>query len=125
VLVLSQACDLVQSKTRQVVVSRVHPARFLVDRGEIKAQTVRDQVRLGKVFGWYYLSDANPTIPLEESIVDLRDIHTVSRVLLEQLVATGKRIGRIVTPYREHLAQHFAVTYMRIALPDSYETKSS
>jgi hypothetical protein len=29
---------------------------------------------------------------------------------------------RIVTPDREHLAQHFAVTYMRIGLPDPYET---
>lgn len=30
---------------------------------------------------------------------------------------------RLATPYREYLAQHFAVTYMRIALPEPYETR--
>jgi hypothetical protein len=27
-----------------------------------------------------------------------------------------------MTPYREHLAQHFAVTYSRIGLPEPYGT---
>ena len=57
-----------------------------------------------------------------ESIVDYRDIHTVSRELLQQLVTDGRRIARLNSPYREHLAQHFAVTFSRIALPEPYET---
>jgi hypothetical protein len=27
-----------------------------------------------------------------------------------------------MTPYREHLAQHFSVTYSRIGLPEPYGT---
>ena len=57
-----------------------------------------------------------------ESIVDYRDIHTVSRELLQQLVTDVRRIARLNSPYREHLAQHFAVTFSRIALPEPYET---
>jgi hypothetical protein len=43
--------------------------------------------------------------------------------VLGQLIRGGKRRCRVVTPYRERLAQHFAVTYMRIALPEPYETQ--
>ncbi len=62
---------------------------------------------------------------LPESIVDLRDIHSVPRVVLEELIARGKRVATLLSPYREHLAQHFAVAYMRVALPAPYETTSS
>jgi len=56
-------------------------------------------------------------------LVDLRDVHSVPRVLLEQLIASGKRVATLPSPYREHLAQHFAVTYMRVALPEPYRTQ--
>jgi hypothetical protein len=35
----------------------------------------------------------------------------------------GKGVCRLTTPYREHLAQHFGITYMRIGLPEPYETQ--
>jgi predicted ATP-grasp superfamily ATP-dependent carboligase len=43
--------------------------------------------------------------------------------VLEQLIAGGKRVASLVSPYREHLAQHFAVTYMRVALREPYGTR--
>ncbi len=79
-------------------------------------------VRKGQVYGWYFLP-ADPTRPgFPESLVDLRDLHTVPIALLEGLQARGKHIGRLMTPYREHLAQHFSVTYSRIGLPEPYGT---
>jgi hypothetical protein len=42
---------------------------------------------------------------------------------LQQLIAGGKRVASLAPPYREHLAQHFAVTYMRVALPEPYATQ--
>lgn len=124
VLVVTQACDVVQSKADLVVVATVYPATQLVDQGTLKAAAIRDQVRRGQVFGWYYLPAAPDPIPLAESIVNFRDLHTVPRALLETLAADGKRVGRLLTPYREHLAQHFAVTYMRVALPEPYDTRA-
>lgn len=58
----------------------------LVNAGILKAQTIRDQVRRHLVFGWYFLpaGEENP-----QSIVDLRDIHTVPRDLLEEQSASG------------------------------------
>jgi hypothetical protein len=41
---------------------------------------------------------------------------------LEGLRDRGKHVCRLITPYREHLAQHFSVTYSRIGLPEPYGT---
>jgi hypothetical protein len=116
VVVLTQACDLAQDKTTREVVAPVHDAADLVAKNILKAGTIRDQVRRGQVFGWYFLPAA--PINLAESIVDLRELHTIERRTLEYLVGAGKRVGRIRTPWREHLAQHFGTTYTRIALPE-------
>jgi hypothetical protein len=71
----------------------------------------------------YFLPAAPGPKTLAESIVDLRELHTIERRTLEYLVGAGKRIGRIRTPWREHLAQHFGTTYTRIALPEPYATQ--
>lgn len=123
VIVLTQACDLAQTKTTKVLVALIQPAQGLADRGVLKAPAIREQVRRGLVYGWYFLPAAPDPIPLPESIIDLHDLHTIPRVVLERLVANGKRVGRLLSPYREHLAQHFAVTYMRIGLPAPFETE--
>ena len=123
-IVLTQACDLAQAKTSKVLVALLQPAQGLVERGILKAPTIRDQVRRGLVYGWYFLPAAPTAIPLAESIVDLHDLHTVPRAILERLIANGKRVCRLAPPFREHLAQHFAVTYMRIGLPAPYDTES-
>ncbi len=119
VVVLTQACDLANIKTSKVQVSVVHATAKLVSEGILKAQTVRDQVRRHLVFGWYFLpaGDGNP-----ESIVDLHDVHTLPRELLDEQIRLGHRTSTISTPFREHLAQHFATTYSRIALPEPYDT---
>jgi hypothetical protein len=120
-VVLTQACDLAESKATSVVVAVVHEAETLVQRSILKAALIRDQVRRHRVYGWYFLP-AGET--LRESIVDLRHLHTVPRHVLEGLIEDGKRICRLATPYREHLAQHFATTYSRIGLPEPYETRA-
>jgi hypothetical protein len=123
IVVLTQACDLAQTKTMRVVVAPVYSAQKLVEQGILNASMIRDHIRRGMAYGWYFLPTAPQPFAVPESIVDLRDLHTVSRAVLERLIADGKRVCRIVTPYREHLAQHFAVTYMRIGLPEPYATE--
>lgn len=123
VVVLTQACDLAQAKSGRVLVAQVHYAQKLVEQGVLKGSAIRDQLRRHLVFGWYFLPAVTDPVSLPEAIVDLRDVHSVARVVLEQLVADGKRVASLASPYREHLAQHFAVTYMRVALPEPYSTQ--
>jgi hypothetical protein len=59
---------------------------------------------------------------MPESIVDLRQLHTVRLDLLVALCLRGQRRVRLQPLYREHLAKHFADTYSRIGLPDPYDT---
>lgn len=118
VIVLTQTCDLANGKTARVVVAAVH----LVQEGRVKEKVIRDHVRKGQVYGWYFLPADLTRSGFPESLVDLRDLHTVPMALLEGLQARGKHVGRLVTPYREHLAQHFSVTYSRIGLPEPYGT---
>ena len=124
VVVLTQACDLAQAKSTKVLVAMIQTAAFLADQGVLKPTMIRDQVRRGLVYGWYFLPTATAPIELPESIIDLREVHTVHRAVLEKLLTTGKRVCRIASPFREHLAQHFAVTYMRIGLPAPFDTEA-
>ncbi len=55
-------------------------------------------------------------------IVDLHQLHTVGLDLLTALTQMGRRRARLLSPYREHLAKHFADTFSRIGLPVPYQT---
>jgi hypothetical protein len=88
----------------------------------LKAADVRGPVRAGRVFGWYFLPK-NDGLGLPEMIVDLRHLHTVRRDVLLALCRAGKRRARVQPLYREHLAQHFAITYGRIGLPEGHPTE--
>src|SRR5438309_6955525 len=79
VVVLTQACDLVQAKATRVLVAVVHDVKHLVERGILQTKVIRDQVRMHRVHGWYFLPAGTG---VEESIVDLRDLHTIPRPLL-------------------------------------------
>lgn len=120
VVVLTQACDLAQAKATRVLVAVVHRVQRLVENGVLQSKVIRDQVRTHRVYGWYFLPAGDS---MDESIVDLRDLHTIPRALLDGLVLEGKRVARIRTPFREHLAQHFSTTYSRIGLPEPYPSR--
>ena len=121
VLVLTQTCDLAQTKSSAVLVAVVREAAEMVRQGILKAVDVQGPIRGARVFGWYYLPGFEPS-GLPESVVDLRQVHTIRRDLLTTLCRHGKRRARIRPLYREHLARHFAETYARIGLPQPYET---
>jgi hypothetical protein len=104
VMILAQACNLANDKTVRAIVAVVHDAADLVQTGRVKEKFIRDNVRRGQVYGWYFLP-AHASCPgFPESLVDLRHLHTVPRTLLEGLRDQGKLVCRLITPYREHLA---------------------
>jgi len=122
VLVLTQTCDLANRKATSATVAVVHEAQFIVDQGLLKPADVRGPVRAARVYGWYFLP-ADLDLGLNEMIVDLRQLHTVRMDLLVALSQRGHRRARLLSPYREHLAKHFADTFSRIGLPEPYESQ--
>jgi hypothetical protein len=119
VLVLTQTCDLVNRKISSVTVATVHDAQVLVTENLLKPADIKGPIRAGRVFGWSFLP-ASAQLGLPEMIVDLRQLHTVRYDLLTNLCQRGRRCARILSPYREHLAKHFADTFSRIGLPEAY-----
>jgi hypothetical protein len=117
-------CPLVSLSADLVLVAPVRDVQRLVEQGVLKGHVVRDHVRRHLVFGWYFMPAVTDPLSLPESLIDLRDVHSVPRAVLEHLIVGGKRVASLVSPYREHLAQHFAVTYMRVALPEPYTTRA-
>ena len=55
VMILTQACDLANDKTVRAIVAVVHDAANLVQTGRVKEKFIRDNVRRGQVYGWYFL----------------------------------------------------------------------
>lgn len=122
VAILTQTCDLANQKTQRITVAIVHDAQFLVEQNIVKAADVRGPIRAGRVYGWYFLPSCRECA-LSESIVDLRQLYTIPREVLESLCSAGRRKARIQPLYREHLAKHFADTFSRIGLPEPYDSE--
>jgi hypothetical protein len=75
VIILTQACDLANEKTARAIVAVVHQAQYLVETGRVKEKFIRDNVRKGQVYGWYFLPAHASCPEFPESLVDLRDLH--------------------------------------------------
>jgi hypothetical protein len=121
VVVLTQTCDLANTKTELAVVAVVLAAQELVDQQIFKPADIKGSLRSGRIWGWYFLP-ADPGLGLGEMVADFRRLHTVKLDHLRTLCRAGKRPGRIGPLYREHMAKHFADTFSRIGLPRPYET---
>ncbi len=121
VIVLTQTCDLANDKTVVATVAEIQTAQFFVDSGILKPADIKGPLRSGRIWGLYFLP-ADAGLGLPEMIVDFRRLHTVKLDLIRSLCKAGKRPGRVLPLYREHLAKHFADTFSRIGLPRPYET---
>lgn len=121
IVVLTQTCDLANQKAAFANVAEVAEADKVVAAGTLKPADIKGPLRGGRIWGLYFLP-ADAGLGLSEMIVDLRRLHTVRIDLLVGLCRAGQRRARLPTPYREHLAKHFADTFSRIGLPRPYET---
>ncbi len=119
--VLTRTCDLANQKAVSITLAVILDAQELIDQGVLKAADVRGSIRAGRVFGWYFLPKSE-IHGLPEMIVDLRQLHTAEIEILAALCESGRRRARLLCPYREHLAKHFADTFSRIGLPEPYRT---
>lgn len=122
VIVLTQTCDFANRALSKAIVAVVLDAQTLVKSKVLKAADIRGPIRGGRVWGWYFLPHSHE-YGLPESLVDLRQLHTVRLDVLTDLCRRGQRRVRMAPLYREHLGKHFGDTYSRIGLPDPYPTE--
>jgi hypothetical protein len=117
VIVMSQSCDLENSKIVEVILcpvwelSEINDCRLADISGKEKA-------RQGHFPSIHMLNSCEiEKMDREYRIVDFRHIYTLPiEVVQEHANSLGDRV-RLLPPYREHLSQAFARYFMRVGLP--------
>lgn len=119
VIILSQSCDIEQDKIQYILVSRFYPLseieKFLP---LLKNDVGKEILRRGNFNGLHLLNKCD----LEEKktdyiVVDFRNVYSIYKQSLLEIVKTNDKRIRLLSPYREHLSQAFARFFMRVGLP--------
>lgn len=113
-IVISQSCDLAKAQFTRVALCPVFDLNFFKERGP---ETDPEGLRRGKYVSYHLLNRSElEGFERDFRVVDFRTIHQMAKAVLQDAAAAGQRI-RLLPPYREHLAQAFARSFMRVGLP--------
>lgn len=129
VVVMTQSCDIANSKIESLLVCPVWDFWVFVDAAEKAskekgekggdwASDQRKKLLQGNMIGYHLINEITVS-GLERglAIIDFRELYSTPRKILKAHVQScGKRI-RLLPPYREHMSQAFARFFMRVGLP--------
>lgn len=126
VIVLSQACDILNDKIDSLVVCPVWSLRKLIKSNDyFNSSKAKESLRQGKEPSYHllnaYLSDM---ISFEYSIVDFHRIYSLPKNYIKNVADNIDIRLRLLPPYREHLSQAFARYFMRVGLPMDIDKNS-
>ena len=126
VMILSQACDIVNDKIDSIVVCPVWPLKTLMSSNDYyKKSSGRENLRQGKEPSYHLLNEYfSEKISLPYSVVDFHRIYSLPKVYLKRILTNIDIRIRLLPPYREHLSQAFARYFMRVGLPLDIDSKS-
>ena len=119
VVIMSQACDLVQGKLDLVLVCPIWPLSEFEKRSDFfKSRKGKEALRQGNVPGYHLLNKCKiDGFETEYLVVDFRSVYSVPFDFLAGLAQKRDKRLRLLPPYREHLSQAFARFFMRVGLP--------
>lgn len=119
IVVLSQSCDLVNDKLEMVQVCPFWTLQELEQRMEyLRGKRGKEELRRGNLPGYHLLNRcALPEKQTDFLVIDFRAQFAVKFAHLKPLASNQKPRLRLLSPYREPLAQALARFYMRVGLP--------
>ena len=122
-IVMTQSCDLDNDKVEDVLLAQVIDYRTLVEveakRGNtsVNSKGFRKKLIEGNTPGQALLYKHESEPILNWSIISFNRLFTIDKQFLVDYVnQCGLRL-RVLSPYREHVAQAFARFVMRVGLP--------
>ncbi|MDX2305598.1 MAG: hypothetical protein NW226_22510 [Microscillaceae bacterium] len=125
VIILSQSCDLENSKTEIVLVCpffTFFDYKESLQPGEQKKEAVKkhfERLKQG-IQPNYHLLNKDKNKGLDDYlIVDFRNVYGIHIEFLQEYVKSLENRVRLLPPYREHLSQAFARFFMRVGLPQN------
>ncbi len=120
--IMTQSCDLANDKITEVLLAQVvewsEAVRAAGNTNPVlKSREFRKSLVAGNVpsLSLLHKREAFPT--LSWSVVDFRRLFTLPKSLVRRVAETSGPRLRLMSPYREHLAQAFARYFMRVGLP--------
>ena len=117
VIVMTQSCDLLQGKAREVLLCPVW-TRSDYKNGPLSKTKDWEEARKGKFPAYHVLNECVlPDFKRDHRVVDFRDVYTLPVAFLGERADGASSRVRLMPPYREHLAQSFARFFMRVGLP--------
>ena len=121
VIIVSQSCDLENGKLDYVLlcprISYSDFVRSYADRPN-QIHSYLEELRIGRRHRYCMLHQCNlDDFPKEIQIVDLGHVFSIPYHVMKQMAKSGGKRLRLLSPYKEKLAQAFAYYYMRVALP--------
>ncbi|MDR1053217.1 MAG: hypothetical protein LBL39_03490 [Planctomycetaceae bacterium] len=121
-IVMSQSCDIAQSKIDSVILCPVWSLEYLTkNNSHFRSSKAIEELRQGKYPAYHLLNIfETDTMPRDFYFVDFHSIYSVPKTFLETTLS-GKTRKRLLPPYREHLSQSFARYFMRVGLPTDIE----
>ncbi len=118
VVVLTQACDMFNSKVDSVVLCPVWKLSEMVKKEPFNGAKVRERLRTGRLPAYHLLNESTAKeYVMDFCVVDFHKLYTLPKAFLEEYVSKLERRIRVLPPYREHLSQAFARYFMRVGLP--------
>ncbi|GEM_PF-111195 len=122
-IVMTQSCDLVirrdgKSKIDHVLLCPIYFKKDLAQHSIYSKSSEWENARQGKHLGFHVLNCCN----LEDHnydfiLVDLKRNYSINFAVLADFVSRQQSRVRLLPPYREHLSQAFARSFMRVGLP--------
>lgn len=118
VIILSQSCDLENSKIDSIIVCPITSLKAcIVQHAHLKSKNGLEELRQGKLPSLHLLNQVSiEGRPDDFFVVNFHHIYSVPKSTLSTIVGSKSR-KRLLPPYREHLSQSFARYFMRVGLP--------
>ena len=119
VVIMSHSCDLAHDKLDMIQVCPFWDLERLAKDVEFfRAKRGWEELRRGSLPGYHLLNRCMlPEQPTDFLVIDFRMQFAVEFAQLKSLASSQKPRLRLLSPYREHLAQALARFYMRVGLP--------
>lgn len=116
-IVLTQSCDVPKAETILLAEMYLYSTLLRGPQSSIFASSKTKDALIRNRLEHYFLLPPYDDNPISWSIVSFRNLHVVSRAVLNSLAAQTPPI-RMASPYKELLGECFARFMMRVALPE-------
>lgn len=125
-IVLTQSCDLAHGKARSIVLGPISPLTDFLSKAKengdshfLKSDHL-ESLRQGYVSGYHLINSfSSGEVQYPLSIVSFRELYAASAKQVHDCARRSPSRLRLLSPYKEHLAQALARFFMRVGLPSN------